>query len=216
MRRKLRQKWRVEEIRTDIAFYGGKVKKAVKFHALLSLALLGVGIVVAGCKSAPELSKEKAMAMIQAHYNAAAPSGFDINVNNDGMVQGATAKYWQRTTIYPNKYWADFKLTDQGKKLVKLPSGTDIIQWRPSGPTDKSFSIVVTTLVLKHRKARDLHDIQDVGSKTKTAVFTEGVDLSDLPQPLVDIARNPGNQLTTDRTATFVLDGDNWKLQSVD
>jgi hypothetical protein len=47
-------------------------------------------------------------------------------------------------------------------------------------------------------------------------VFTEGVDLSDLPQPLVDIARNPGNQLTTDRTATFVLDGDNWKLQSVD
>lgn len=192
------------------------MKKAVKFSSLMSLAVLGVGMMVTGCKSAPELPKDKAMAMIQAHYDAAAPSGFDINVNNDGMVQGATAKYWQRTTIYPNKYWADFKLTDAGKKVIKLSSGTDTIQWRPSGPTDKSFSIVVTTTALKHRRARDLHEIQDVGSKMKTAVFTEGVDLSDLPQPLVDIARNPGNQLTTERTATFVLDGDNWKLQSVD
>ena len=154
--------------------------------------------------------------MIQAHYDALPPSGFEINVNNDGMVQGATAKYWQRTTIYPNKYWADFKLTDTGKKLVKLSSGNDVIQWRPSSPTDKGFSIVVTTTVLKHRKARDIKDIQDVGSKTKTIVFTEGVDLSDLPEPLVDIAHNPGNQLTTSRTATFVLDGDNWKLQTVD
>jgi hypothetical protein len=192
------------------------VKNAVKFSALMSLVVLGVGTMFTGCKSAPELSKDQAMSMINAHYEAAAPSGFDINVNNDGMVQGATAKYWQRTTIYPNKYWADFKLTDQGKKLIKQSSGADVIQWRPSSPTDKSFSIVVTTTVLKHRMARDIKDIQDVGSKTKTVVFTEGVDLSDLPQPLVDIAHNPGNQLTTTRTATFVLDGDNWKLQSVD
>jgi hypothetical protein len=192
------------------------VKKAVKIHALMSLAVLGVGMMVTGCKSAPELPKDKAVAMIQAHYDAVAPSGFDITVNNDGMIQGATAKYWQRTTIYPNKYWADFKLTDQGKKLLKLSSGTDTIQWRPSGPTDKSFTIVVTTTVLKHRRARDIKDIQDVGTKTKTIVFTEGVDLSDLPQPLVDIAHNPGNQLTTSRTATFVLDGEDWKLQSVD
>lgn len=192
------------------------MKKVVKFHALMSLAVLGVGMMVAGCKSAPELPKEKAMAMIQAHYDALPPSGFEINVNNEGMVQGAAAKYWQRITIYPNKYWADFKLTDTGKKLIKLSSGNDMIQWRPSGPTDKDFSIVVTTTVLKHRRARDLHDIQDVGDKTKTVVFTEGVDSSDLPQPLVDIAHNPGNQLTTTRTATFVLDGDNWKLQTVD
>ena len=192
------------------------MKKAVKFHALMSLAVLGVGMMVAGCKSAPELPKDKAVAMIQAHYDALPPSGFEITVNNDGMVQGATAKYWQRTTIYPNKYWADFKLTDTGKKLIKLSSGNDVIQWRPSSPTDKDFSIVVTTTVLKHRKARDIKDIQDVGGKTKTVVFTEGVDLSDLPEPLVDIAHNPGNQLTTSRTATFVLDGDNWKLQTVD
>jgi hypothetical protein len=192
------------------------VKKVVKIHALMSLAVLGVGMMVAGCKSAPELPKEKAVAMIQAHYDALPPSGFEINVNNDGMVQGAAAKYWQRTTIYPNKYWADFKLTDAGKKLLKLSSGNDMIQWRPSGPTDKDFSIVVITTVLKHRRARDVKDIQDVGGKTKTVVFTEGVDSSDLPQPLVDIAHNPGNQLTTTRTATFVLEDDNWKLQSVD
>jgi len=192
------------------------VKNAVKFSALMSLVVLGVGTMITGCKSAPVLSNDQAKSMINAHYEAAAPSGFDINVNNDGMVQGATAKYWQRTTIYPNKYWADFKLTDQGKKSIKLSTGSDVIQWRPSSPTDKSFSIVVTTTVLKHRMARDIKDIQDVGSKTKTVLFTEGVDLSDLPQPLVDIAHNPGNQLTTTRTATFVLDGDSWKLQSVD
>lgn len=157
------------------------------------------------------------MAMIQAYYDAAQPTGFDITVNNDGMIQGATDKYWQRTTIYPNKYWADFKLTDQGKKLVKLSSGGDVIQWRPSNPMDKNFSIVVTTVATSHRKVRDMQDIQNVGSKTKTVVFTEGVDLTGLPEPLVDIAHNPGNQLSTSRTATFVLDNNNeWKLQTVD
>ena len=47
------------------------------------------------------------------------------------MRQGITAKYWKRTTIYPNKFWADFKLTAEGKKVVKLPKGGDVIQWRP-------------------------------------------------------------------------------------
>ncbi len=193
------------------------MKNAVKFQALMSLVVLGVGMMVAGCKSAPQLPNDKAMAMIQAYYDAAQPTGFDITVNNDGMIQGATAKYWQRTTIYPNKYWADFKLTDQGKKLVKLSSGGDVIQWRPSNPTDKNFSIVVTTVAASHRKIRDMQDVQSLGSKTKTVVFTEGVDLTGLPEPLVDIAHNPGNQLSTSRTATFVLDANNeWKLQSVD
>lgn len=193
------------------------MKNAVKFQALMSLVVLGVGMMVAGCKSAPELPQDKATAMIQAYYDSAQPTGFDITVNNDGMIQGATAKYWQRTTIYPNKYWADFKLTDQGKKLVKLSSGSDVIQWRPSSPTDSSFTIVVTTLAPVHRKVRDMQDIQSVGGKTKTVLFNEGVDLTGLPDPLVSIARNPGNQLSTSRTATFVLDSNNeWKLQSVD
>jgi hypothetical protein len=182
----------------------------------MSVAILGVGLLVAGCKSAPELPKDKALSMIQAHYDGAAPSGFEIRVNNNGMVQGATAKYWQRTTMYPNKYWADFKLTDQGKKLVKLSSGGDTIQWRPSSTTDTDFGIIVTTVAASHRKARDLKDIQDIGSKTKTVEFTEGVDLSGLPDPLVAMAHTPGNQLTNTRTATFVLDNNDWKLQTVD
>lgn len=192
------------------------MKNAVKFQALMSLVVLGVGMMVAGCKSAPELPKDKAMAMIQTYYDSAQPTGFDIIVNNNGMIQGATAKYWQRTTIYPNKYWADFKLTDQGKKLVKLPSGTDVIQWRPSSPTDTSFTIVVTTATPTHRKIRDMQDIQSVGSKTKTVMFNESADLTGLPDPLVSIAHNPGNQLSTSRTATFVLENNDWKLQSVE
>jgi len=172
---------------------------------------------VAGCKSAPELTKDQATSMIQAHYDALPPSGFDITVNNAGMFAGATAKLWNRTLIYPNKYWADFKLTDLGKKYVKVPSGGDVIQWRPSGPTDTSFTYVLTTIVLKHRKAHDLHDIQDVGSKVKTVVFTESVDTSDLPDVLVDIAHNPGNQLSTNRTAEFDLDANGaWTLKSVE
>jgi hypothetical protein len=154
--------------------------------------------------------------MIQASYDSAPPSGLDITVNNNGMIQGATAKYWQRTTIYPNKYWADFKLTDQGKKLVKLSSGGDTIQWRPSSPTDSNYTTVVTTVAPSHHKARDLKDIQDVGSKTKTVEFTEGVDLAGMPDTLSAIAHMPGNQLSSTRTATFVLDNGDWKLQSVD
>ena len=193
------------------------MKKAVKVSSLMSLALLGVGIAVSGCKSVPPLTKDQATSMIQAHYDAAAPSGFDININNDSMVQGATAKLWQRTTIYPNKYWADFKLTDTGKKYLKIPSGGDVIQWRPSSPTDKNFSYVLTTTVLKHRKAHDLKDIQDVGSKVKTVEFDESVDLADLPDTLVSIAHNPGNQLSTTRTAEFDLDGNGaWTLKSVE
>ena len=49
--------------------------------------------------------------MIQAKYDQPPPVGANIMVNDQGMVQGITAKYWTRTTIYPNKFWADFTLT---------------------------------------------------------------------------------------------------------
>jgi hypothetical protein len=182
----------------------------------MSLVVFGVGMMVSGCKSAPPLSQDQALTMVQAHYDAAAPTGIDITVNNDGMIQGATAKYWQRTTIYPNKYWADFKLTDTGKKLVKLPSGTDLIQWRPSSPTDSSFSIVVTTVATSHRKALSIRDLQNVGDKVMTGVVNEGVDLTGLPDPLVSIAHNRGNQLTTSQTAEFDLVNGAWTLKSIE
>ena len=173
-------------------------------------------MVVAGCKSAPELTQAQALAMIQAKYDATPAVGANIIVNNDGMVQGANAKIWNRTTIYPNKYWADFTLTPDGKKAVKLVSGGDVIKWRPESPTDKKYSVVMTTVAANHLKARDIKDIQDVG-KTKTVIFTEGIDLTGVPDVLVGIAHNPGNLLTTSRTADFVLDDSGaWKLQSIE
>jgi hypothetical protein len=171
-------------------------------------------MVLAGCKSAPELTQAQALAMIQAKYDATPAVGANIIVNNDGMVQGATAKYWGRTTIYPNKYWADFTLTPEGKKVVKQTSGGDVIKWRPESPTDKNYSVVLVTVAANHLKAHDIKDIQDVG-KTKTVTFTEAVDLTGVPDPLVAIAHNPGNQLSTSRQADFVLDGGAWKLDSI-
>ena len=191
------------------------MKNAVKTNVLLTLAIIGAGMVLAGCKSAPPLAQDQALAMIQAKYDATPAVGANITVNNDGMVQGATAKYWSRTTIYPNKYWADFTLTPDGKKLVKLTGSGDVIKWRPESPTDKKYSIVVITVTANRLKARDIKDVQDVG-KTKTVLFTEGVDLTGVPAPLVSIAHNPGNQLSTTRQADFVLDGDTWKLQSIE
>jgi len=191
------------------------VRNAVKTNVLLTLAIIGAGLVLAGCKSAPPLAQDQALAMIQAKYDATPAAGANITVNNDGMLQGATAKYWSRTTIYPNKYWADFTLTPDGKKLVKLTGGGDLIKWRPDSPTDKKYSIVLVTVTANHLKARDIKDVQDVG-KTKTVLYTEGVDLTGVPAPLVIIAHNPGNQLSVTRQADFVLDGDAWKLQSIE
>jgi hypothetical protein len=192
------------------------VKNVVRRNVLLMVGILGAGMILAGCKSAPDLSQANALAMIQAKYDATPAAGANITVNNDGMVQGATAKYWNRTTIYPNKYWADFTLTPDGKKVVKQPNGGDLIKWRPDSPTDNNYSIVLVTVAANHLKALDIKDIQDVGSSTKTAVYTEGVDLTGVPDALVGIAHNPGNQLSTSRTATFVLDGGAWKLQSIE
>lgn len=192
------------------------MKNAVKVNVLLALAILGAGMVVAGCKSAPPLTQDQALAMIQARYDAMPAAGANITVNNDGMVQGASAKYWSRTTIYPNKYWADFTLTPDGKKVVKLTSGGDLIKWRPDSPTDSKYSVVVVSTLANHLKARDIKDIQDAVGGGKTVMFTEAVDLTGVPAPLVGIAHNPGNQLSTTRQADFVVDNGAWKLQSVE
>jgi len=176
---------------------------------------MAAGMVVAGCKSAPDLTQAQALTMIQAKYDATPPVGSSVTVNNDGMVQGAAAKYWSRTTIYPNKYWADFTLTADGKKVLKLESGGDVIKWRPQSPTDSSFSIAVETVQANHVKARDIKDIQDGVGGIKTVTFTEAVDLTGVPDPLVAIAHNPGNQLSVTRTANFVVTNGAWALQSI-
>lgn len=195
--------------------YGGKVKNMFNLKVLGAAALLSAGLFVAGCKSAPELTQAKAQQMIQANYDQAAAEGVNITVGDLGLRQGITAKYWNLTKIYPNKYWADYTLTPDGKKAVKLPGGGDVIQWRPDSMEDKNHTVVVTTAAANHLKAKDLRDVQDEAGGGKTVQFTESVSLEGVPDALQDIAHNPGNKLSSKRTATFVLDGSNWKLQGI-
>lgn len=190
------------------------VRNTGKLHIWGALAVLGAGLAVAGCKSAPPLSQADALSMVQAKYDQSAPVNTDIVVTDLGMRQGVTAKYWLGVKKYPNGYWADFKLTPDGQKLVKLASGADTIEWRPEGPSDDHYSVTVTTVAANHLKARNVQDIQDVGD-SKVVKYTEDINLSGLPDPLQAIAQNPGNQLSTTRSATFALDGGAWKLQSI-
>jgi hypothetical protein len=197
------------------AVYGGKVKKTRNYRLPAVVALLSAALLMAGCKSAPDLTATQAQALIQASYDQSQPTGVAITVFDLGMRQGVTAKYWDRSKAYPNNYWADFKLTDEGKKVVTLAGGGDVIQWRPDSPADKNFSVVVTTVATNHLKTRDVQDPQDVVGGTKTAVFTEVVPLDGVPAPLQDMAHNPGTKLSTTRTATFTLENGAWKLQSI-
>jgi hypothetical protein len=176
-------------------------------------------MVVAGCKSAPELTPTQALALVQSKYDQSPGTGVDILVDDTGMRQGIAAKLWERTTIYPNKYWADFKLTDAGKKAVKLPGGGDMIQWRPAGLDDKNYTYRMMTIAENHLKARDMGDLQDEmvpGSDTaKSGKFTESVNLTGVPDTLQDIAHHPGNRLSAKRQADFTYEGGAWKLHSI-
>ncbi len=187
--------------------------------ALSAVLVLGAGLVAAGCKSAPDLTQAQAQTLIQADYDHGQPQPISIQVNNDGMVQGALAKYWTRTTIYPNKYWADFKLTDDGKKVVKLPNGGDKIEWRPDSLDDKNYTYQMTTVQQNHLRAHDVGDITDemiAGVDTaKGASFTEGVDFTGVPDPLQQMAHSPGNRLSAKRHADFALVNGAWTVHSV-
>lgn len=191
------------------------MRNAMNLKVFAAVAVLGSGLVLNGCKSAPELTAAEAQSLIQAKYDQDPAAGIPVNVNDRGMQQGVTAKFWDRSKAYPNKYWADFKLLDAGKKAVTLAGGGDTIQWRPDSLEDKNFSVVVTSVATTHLKAHDVKDPQDEVGGTKSAIFTEAENLDGLPAPLQDMAHNPGNKLSTKRTATFTLDGGAWKLSSI-
>jgi len=203
------------------AVHGGNVKNSKSMKVFGALALLGTGLVLglSGCKSAPELSQADAQKMIQAKYDAMPAAGVAITVNDLGMQQGANGKLWARTKVYPNRYWADFTLTPDGKKLVKLVNGGDTIQWRPESLEDKKFSVVVTTLVTNHLKAKDVEPAQDEtlpgASSAKAVSYTEAVSLEGVNDVLQQIAHNPGNKLSTKKQADFVLENGAWKLQGI-
>ncbi len=191
------------------------MKNALKLQVMGLLVILASGIWMTGCKSAPDLTQAQALAMIQAKYDQTPAVPASITVNDTGMGQGVTAKYWLGIKRYPNGYWADFKLTPDGKKVLTLASGGDVIQWRPDSPSDPHASVIVMPVVANHLKARDVGEIQAVGD-TRTASFTEDVNLDGVPQPLQDIAHNPGNKLSSSRQATFVLTNGAWTLQSIE
>jgi hypothetical protein len=190
------------------------VKNTLKLQALGALVLLSAGW-LAGCKSAPPLTQDQAKALIQAKYDQAPATPFNISVDDRGMQQGARAKFWVGTKRYPNGYWGDFAITPDGKKIIKLPGGGDAIQWRPESPNDPKYAVVVVPVVPVHLKARDVAEPQDVGS-TKVASFMEDVNLEGLPVDLQTIAHSPGNNLSTRRQATFELTNGAWTLRSID
>ena len=191
------------------------MKNAVKIQTLAALVLLGAGGFLAGCKSAPDLTQDQANTMIQAKYDKDPGTVFNIAVNDRGMQQGVHANYWLGVKRYPNGYWGDFKLTPDGMKVVKLQSGGDTIQWRPEGPNDPNYTIIVVPLTPSKLKMRSPGDVQTIAD-TRTVTYMEDVDLSNLPAPLQGIADNPANKLSTKRMATFTLANGAWTLQSIE
>lgn len=177
-------------------------------------------MIAVGCKSAPDLTPTQALALVQAKYDQTAPAGVNILVDDAGMRQGITAKLWDRTKVYPNKLWADFKLTDEGKKAVTLQGGGDVIEWRPANLDDKNYTIMVTTIAANHLRAHDMGDLQDEmlpGVATaKSGKYTEGVNLTGVPQSLQDIAHNPGNKLSEKKQADFALVDGTWTLKQIE
>lgn len=197
------------------------MRNVLQMKLLGAVVVLGAGILtLAGCKSTPPLTQDQAQAMIQAKYDRQAPVPPAILVNKAGMGQGITAGYWKLTRVYPNRYWADYTLTDEGKKALKLQAGGDVIQWRPESMSDTSYSVIVTPVVANHYRVRDVatpkSEVLPGTDKAMGAQYTEGVDLTGVPQALQDIAHNPGNQLSDKKQADFVLENGTWVLHSTE
>jgi len=191
----------------------------LNWKSLGVLLVLGPGLVAAGCKSAPDLSSKQALDMVQARYDQQPPVVVNILVDDAGMRQGITGKLWERTKVYPNKLWADFKLTPDGKKAVALPGGGDVIEWRPANQDDKTYSVMVMTVAANHPRAHDMGDLQDemMGADTgKEGRYIEGVNLAGVPQTLQDIAHHPGNKLSDRKQADFSLVNGAWTLKSIE
>ena len=176
------------------------------------------GLLMTGCTSAPDLSKDNAAALIQSHYDSQAPSGVTITVDKVGLQQGLTAGYWKLTKVYPNQHgWADYTVTDAGKKVLKLQGNGDVIEWRPGG--DGEFHFLIVTANASTMRAKDVQDPQDetlADAKTaKSVKYTESVNLTGVPQPLQDIAHNAGNKLSSKKQADLAYENGAWKLHGI-
>lgn len=193
------------------------MNKSWKMRAFGVLALAGAGVGLAGCNFTPDLSKTAAQTMIQAEYDKKPAEGFLIAVGPTGLQQGLDAGYWKLTKVYPSQRWADYTLTPEGKKVLVLNGGGDVIQWRPD--SDGKAHFFITTIQKNHARIHDVQDPQDdVVANVDTAkstTFMESVNWTDIPQPLQDIAHNPGNTLSTRRHVDFALEGGTWKVHLI-
>ncbi len=195
------------------------MKKVMRYPVVGAMLLMGAGLWMAACKSTPELAQSDAQKLIQADYDGRPAAGAGIYVNEIGLKQGITAKYWKLVKVYPNNRWADYQLTDEGKKVLKLESGGDTIQWRPEEGSNNSHFYVITVQT-NHFKAKDVETPTDEvvpGVTTgKSAVFSETLNLEGVPQPLSDIAHNAGNRLSSKKHANFSFEGGAWKLHNIE
>ncbi len=193
------------------------MKRAMTLKFLGALLVMGTGLWATGCKSTPDLSQADAEKLIQAEYDSRPAAGAGIYVNEIGLKQGLNAKYWKLTKVYPNNRWADYTLTDDGKKAVKLDSGGDVIEWRPDAGTN--FHFYATTVQTNHFKAKDVEaphdDVVPGVSTAKSAGFSETLNLEGVPGPLADMAHNAGNRLASKKTANFSFENGAWKLHSI-
>lgn len=193
------------------------MKKAMIFRAAILLGA-GLALTLSGCKSAPELAQADAQKMIQAKLETDPAVPVNITVDDLGMQQGARGGLWARSKVYPNRYLADFTLTPEGKKAIKLASG-ETIQWRPENAEDKKYTIVITAAAATHPKVKDVQAAQNQtiagASAAKSVIFTEVVNLDGVPSALAQIARNPVNALTDKKQANFVLENGAWKLKDI-
>jgi len=99
--------------------------------------------------------------------------------------------------------------------VLKLATGGDTIQWRPSKPYDAQYAITVLPLVNSRLKASNPGEVQNLADD-KTVTFTEEVTLDGVPDALQKIAHDPGNTLSTKRMATFTLVTGAWSLKSIE
>jgi hypothetical protein len=184
------------------------------------LGFLSAGLLLSGCKSAPELTQANALALIQAKYDQTPAAGVAIAVDVQGLKDGIQAKYFDKTTVYANRIWGDFKLTADGKKVLKLADGGDVLKWRPDKDPDPNYAVVVTSIATTHPKVQEVQEPQDEVlpgvSTAKGADFNEVVNLDGLPAPLARIAQNAVNKLVTKRHADFAFENGAWKLHSVE
>lgn len=194
------------------------MSKQMKIWSAGGLAILGVGLLMSGCKSGPDLTKDAALALIQADYDKRPAEPATIAVDDMGLKQGINSKLFKLTKVYPNNRWADYVLTDDGKKVIKLAGTSDVIQWRPDEGS-KDFHFFVITVAANHLKAKDVSDPQDdvvANVQTaKSAGFTEVYDWTGIPDSVQTIAHNAINRLSARRQANFALVNGAWTVHSI-